>query len=376
MKSQSEFDIGAQVRSWRKARGLLQKELATNANMNVTQLWALEHGRFSPSIKTAERIANALGITLMELLSSPDGHGNSPDKADGEKKRLHTPICEIMPVLKSSDGVPGIDTSTQERLIAQIEKAREFESKHSALTPTNLPLSSQVSTSEAGAEQLAYALRAHLDIGSAIVHDTIPLFESYGVRVLDAELPEKPDSISFYDTRNKNFTVFIAEQFKKKPWRRDFLLLTEIGRAFLFTRHDHLPYHETARSRRFAHHFAATFLQPESAVRNAVYSLNIKPDEWTYELLLRMKERFGVSAEAFAIRLKELALITRRKADEYIKQIKQHYKSTANAEPMAKKRSPGRVHDLAALSPTMPLDRDVETALPSTTRFFMVAPST
>ena len=350
MKSQSEFDIGAHVRMWRKARGLLQKELAAKANMNVTQLWALENGRFSPSIKNTERIANARDITLLELLSSPDEHDNSPDGTVGEKNRLRAPISEIMPVLKSSDGIPGIDTHTQERLIAQIEKARECESKYSALTPTNLPLSSQVSTSEAGAEQLAYALRAHLDIGSAIIHDTIPLFESYGVRVLDVKLPEKPGSISFYDTKNKNFTVFIAEQFKKKPWRRDFLLLTEIGRAFLFTRHDHLPRHETARSRRFAHHFAATFLQPESAVRNAVYSLNVKPEEWTYELLLRMKERFGVSAEAFAIRLKELALITRRKADEYIKQIKQYYTSHNYDEPWAKERKPGRVHDLAALS--------------------------
>ena len=350
MKSQSEFDIGEQVRMWRMARGLLQKELAAKANMNVTQLWALENGRFSPSIRNTERIANALDITLLELFSSPSEHDNSPDGVVGEKNRLHAPISEIMPVLKSSDGFPDIDTRTQERLIALIEKAREFESKHSALTPTNLPLSSQVSTSEAGAEQLAYALRAHLDIGSAIIHDTIPLFESYGVRVLNAKLPEKPGSISFYDTKNKNFTVFIAEQFKKKPWRRDFLLLTEIGRTFLFTRHDHLPRHETARSRRFAHHFAATFLQPESAVRNAVYNLNIKPDEWTYELLLRMKERFGVSAQFFAIRLKELALITRRKSDEFINQIKQYYASHNYDEPMAKERRPGKAYDLAALA--------------------------
>jgi len=154
----------------------------------------------------------------------------------------------------------------------------------------------------------------------------------------------------FYDTRNKNFTVFIASQYKNKPWRRDFLLLAEIGRAFLFTRHDHMPYHETKRNRRFAHHFAATFLQPESAVRNAVYSLNIKPDEWTYELLLRMKERFGVSAQFFAIRLKELALITRRKSDEFVNQITKHYELTNHDGPMANERRPGRAFDLAALS--------------------------
>ena len=318
--------------------------------MNVTQLWALENGRFSPSIRNAERIASALGISLLKLLTSPGDEVNVPNATEGEKNRMYTPIDGIMPVLKSSDIMPGIDSPTKERLQTQIEKARKTETEYSALTPTNLPLSSQVSTSETGAEQLAYELRAHLDIGSAIIHDVIPLFESHGVRVLDAKLPERPGSISFYDTKNKNFTVFIAEQFKQKPWRRDFLLLTEIGRAFLFTRHDHLPCHETARSRRFAHHFAATFLQPESAVRNAVYNLNLKPEAWTYELLLRMKERFGVSAEAFAIRLKELALITRRKSDGFINQIKQHYASTDHDEPMAKERRPGRAYDLAALS--------------------------
>ena len=350
MKSQYEFDIGAQVRMWRKARGLLQKELAAKANMNVTQLWALENGRFSPSIKSTERIANALDITLLELFTSPSEEVNAPDATGGEKNRMFTPLDEIMPVLKSSDVMPGVDSTTKERLLTQIEKARKTESKYSALTPTNLPLSSQVSTSETGAEQLAYELRAHLDIGSAIIHDIFPLFESHGVRVLDAKLPERPGSISFYDTRSKNFTVFIASQYKNKPWRRDSLLLSEIGRAFLFTRHGHMPYHETKRSRRFAHHFAATFLQPESAVRNAVYSLNIRPEGWTFELLLRMKERFGVSAEAFAIRLKELALITRRKSDEFINQIKRHYESTNYNEPMAKERRPGRAYDLAALS--------------------------
>ena len=69
------------------------------------------------------------------------------------------------------------------------EKARDFESSFSALAPTNLPLSLQVSTSEAGAEQLAYSFRAHLNVGAAVIHDTIPLFESYGVRVLEANIP-------------------------------------------------------------------------------------------------------------------------------------------------------------------------------------------
>ena len=162
----------------------------------------------------------------------------------------------------------------------------------SALAPTDLPLLAQVSTSEAGAEQLAYALRAHLDVGSAIIHDTIPLFESHGVRVIDAKLPDMPGSISLYDPRSSNFTVFIAAQFKDKPWRRDFLLLTEIGRAFIFCRHGRIPYHESKQ---------------------------------------------------------ELSLISRCRYEQFDRKIKRHYATHGHGEPMAGNRKPGRAFDLAAL---------------------------
>lgn len=351
MDEKPSFDIGARVRAWREERRLLQKELAAKANMNATQLWALEHGRFSPSMRSVERIAKALGITILDLMSLPgdggiEGAGNA---TTATSHGLRLPEVVSVPTVCSYEGIAPLDDSTMNKLVSLMGKSRATESQHSALPPTDLPLLSQVPASETGAEQLAYALRAHLDVGSAIIHDTIPLFESHGVRVIDAKLPDKPGSVSLYDPRSKNFTVFIASQFKDKPWRRCFLLLTEIGRAFMFIRHDHVSYHETKRSRRFAHHFAATFLQPEAAVRYAVSSLNVKPDEWTFELLLRMKERFGVSAEFFNIRLKELLLISRRKYDLFYKKIKWHYRRTNYSEPWADDRKPGRKHDLAAM---------------------------
>lgn len=351
MDMKKSFDIGARVRAWREERRLLQKELAAKADMNATQLWALEHGRFSPSMRSVERIAKALGITLLDLMSLPGESANAEtgNATSDARHGLYLPAVGFVPTVSSYEGIEPLDASTMRKLFSLMGKEREIESQHSALAPTDLPLLSQVPASEAGAEQLAYALRAHLDVGSAIIHDTIPLFESHGVRVIDAKLPDKPGSVSLYDPRSKNFTVFIASQFKDKPWRRDFLLLTEIGRAFMFIRHDHVSYHETKRSRRFAHHFAATFLQPEAAVRYAVSSLNVKPDEWTFELLLRIKERFGVSAEFFNIRLKELLLISRRKYDLFYKKIKWHYRRTNYSEPWANDRKPGRKHDLAAM---------------------------
>ena len=71
------FKIGAGVKAWRRKRNLLQKELAARTGMNVTQLWSIENDRNSPSMRTVARIASALGITVPQLLSAPDG--DAPD---------------------------------------------------------------------------------------------------------------------------------------------------------------------------------------------------------------------------------------------------------------------------------------------------------
>lgn len=128
------------------------------------------------------------------------------------------------------------------------------------------------------------------------------------------------------------------------------MLLSEIGRMFLFSTHGFAPYKDSKRSSRFAHHFAATFLQPAAAVRNAVYSLRVEPDEWTYELLLRLKTRFGVSAQAFNIRLWELGLISGKLHKKFEKRIKAYYRNTGNDEPQQTGGMPAnRLGDLIAL---------------------------
>jgi len=52
-----------------------------------------------------------------------------------------------------------------------------------------------------------------------------------------------------------------------------------------------------------ARRFAALFLMPEDAVCTTVHQLGIQQDQWTWELLLRIKHRFGVSAESLLYRL-------------------------------------------------------------------------
>lgn len=204
---------------------------------------------------------------------------------------------------------------------------------------------------EGGAAQLAHYLRAHLDVGSAIIRNLFTLFECHGIRVLtDDRLTEKFPAVTFYSRHRRDYTIFLTKAFDDKPYRKEFLFLTEIGQTFIFASKNFETFTETAKSRRFAHHFAATFLMPASAVRTAVYSLRVKPGDWTYELLLRLKDRFGVSAELFNIRLKELGLITLAKHAEFKSMINAYYSQTGYGEPMPDGNAPSnRLGDLSAL---------------------------
>lgn len=353
MTQKPELKIGAAIHAWRDKRGMMQKQLALTAGMDPTQLWSLENDRYSPSVRTLGRIADALGVTAAELLSLPHDGDSRPRSAASSPdfRALTIDETELVPILKSGCETRAPSSAIFRALTKIAASAFEEERKRQTDGPTGLPLATPVKTTESGAEQIAHILRAYLDIGTAVVQDVRLLFECQGVRIVEkAVLPDKIEAMTFYAPKQRYFTVFLSKSLAKKPWRRDFMLLSEIGRMFLFSTHGFAPYKDSKRSSRFAHHFAATFLQPAAAVRNAVYSLRVEPDEWTYELLLRLKTRFGVSAQAFNIRLWELGLISGKLHKKFEKRIKAYYRNTGNDEPQQTGGMPAnRLGDLIAL---------------------------
>ena len=134
--------------------------------------------------------------------------------------------------------------------------------------------------------------------------------------------PPKPLKRSvFYEPMHQNAFFFINT--RNNPEKQLFSLATELGKILIYTqtalRKDRLfPEREPTPADprpinpiRAARHFAATFLMPDTAVKATVSQLGISPDTWTWELLLRIKHRFGISAQAFLYRLDELNLITK-----------------------------------------------------------------
>ena len=355
LEPKDDFLAGKTIRQWRKSRGLLQKQLAYAAGMEVAQLWAVENNRNSPSLRTLSRIAAALNISPAELLAPPPRDTDAPTVARELTSPAHLDTFEAVPIMRPAGKEKRLAKRDLRRMEKAILNAAKAEAAQQADIPTSLPLSFPIVVNEGGAEQLAHYLRAHLDVGSAIIRNVFTLFECHGIRVLsDDRLTDKFPAVTFYSRRRRDYTVFLTKAFDDKPYRKEFLLLTEIGHSFIFASKNFETFTETAKSRRFAHHFAATFLQPASAVRMAVYSLRVKPDDWTFELLLRLKDRFGVSAESFNIRLKELGLITQAKYSEFDAAIQTHYAATNRGEPMPSDEPQNRLGDIEALARPCP----------------------
>ena len=63
--------IGEQVKAWREARGLSQRALAERAGMPYPMIARLELGQTDPRLSTLVRLAEALKIRLVDLLTEP-----------------------------------------------------------------------------------------------------------------------------------------------------------------------------------------------------------------------------------------------------------------------------------------------------------------
>lgn len=60
--------FAARLRELRRLRGMSQAELAELARVTPSYVWKLESGKSAPGLDLMERLAQALGVSLAELL--------------------------------------------------------------------------------------------------------------------------------------------------------------------------------------------------------------------------------------------------------------------------------------------------------------------
>jgi Zn-dependent peptidase ImmA (M78 family) len=224
----------------------------------------------------------------------------------------------------------------------------------------NIPLVIPFDLTIKGMEALSEKVRYFAGIQDGVVFDYFELFETLGFRVLVVPMPKGIESFSYYDPLNQNAFFFLTA--RQNPERQLFCLACELGKVLILTysiQQGVELFHTDAASdssgekpltaHRAARRFAATFLMPAKAVSDTVEQLGIQKKHWSYELLLRIKHRFGVSAGAFLYRLNELDLIDPSLVQPLKAKIHKHYGKTDFGEPDLSRRllTPnGRLWDL------------------------------
>ncbi len=362
-------DIGLRIRALRRVNHLTQAELARRIGIRTGPMNALEKGHHIPSGRVLFRLAEVLETSVDSLLGVGGHRG-----ASGASLKLPLYVAEagasyggadpagaqwpvaVMAVL--SDDV-ALDEQGRAMVDQVIQSFLALEDLCGAQKRAHIPLYVPFSRTPSGIDMWAQQVRQVLGIGQAVIFDYLELLENAGLRVVFCPLPDRLQSVAFYDARNANAFLIIRQGLNVE--RQLFELIKRLASIYLYTRraYGQLPANEAGAldDLHVARQFAALFLMPTSAVRASVAQLGIEPKGWSYELLLRLKHRFGVSAQSFLLRLAELQLIDGTVAASLKSRIEAHYQQTAFGEPGATRRvlSPnGRLGDLLLIAQRNP----------------------
>lgn len=269
--------------------------------MSPAQLCKIERGRNGMTASTLRRIADALGVPVSSLLGERSEVSSAGDSGDWHA--VHEEPSSYSPVFVAGEG--------DSQILAEIEKyeraALELEDRLGIASQTAIQLVYAYGSDEKAAELLARDIRTSLGMGRLPCIDIATVLENAGVRVVRMRGPSVFQSASFYNETRRSIVIALNSSNTKE--RDNYRLAYELGGAVLFASRGFKSIADEGSNHRFLRAFAAAFLMPEEALRGAVARLGVRPDGWSMPVLVYTKERFGVSAESFALRLESLGLI-------------------------------------------------------------------
>lgn len=299
--------VGARIRQLREIQHVSQIRLATEIGIRAGPLGWIEKGKHLPSGRVLYRIAKQLNVRLDDLFQETDVWQNAAPSA--------TLVSVVM--LPPFDVAASAEEVKAAHIMCQTvaDRVIELEKLCGVLRPSDIPLHARFSSTEQGADCLAARVRRGLGLACAVVTDCIEQFEAAGLRVVFLDLPEGCPSFAAYDCANRNALLFLNARLKKQPELQVWRAVVELARIYWFTRKqdgadreplsmDEVLLDEAA----FVQRFAGAFLMPTCSLQAAIGQLGLTSKLWTWEMVLRMKRRYGVSALQFAARLGALKL--------------------------------------------------------------------
>lgn len=311
--------LGETIKILRERKGLSQTELAALAGMKKPQLCVIEKGVYMPRKETLARLVSALGTSVSDLYD------------------LDAELVKPSPLvpLYAADADQLAARRSAERMNARRDAVDDAQGVVSA---TTLPLvQSFLGESHAGV-YLAQAMRTALGVGAAAFSDLVWNLELANVRLHAQKLPDGHSSMAWWNEDRKALTIAVARGLT--PERQLYRVACELGAACIFRSSGDVPLRNLQRDHRLITEFAAEFLMPATTVTRMAAALGIRREGWTLRRLCLFKAHFGVSAEAFALRLEELGLIDRELREGLRDRLRENYRRRPSAmEPLPRKSS-------------------------------------
>jgi Zn-dependent peptidase ImmA (M78 family)/DNA-binding XRE family transcriptional regulator len=369
--------IGKNIRFLRRQSSLTLAELAARVGMSEGPLGRIERGLNAPSASVIYRLSRVLGVSVNALFAEATRDLNAfrfEERGD--------------PFLVNIGGEEAVLPGKILGMAADVIQAfQALEDICNAQKRARIPLLIPFEPTEWGMEDLSDTARRIMEVLHGVVFDYFELFENQGFRVVVLPLPKEMDSFSYYDPPNQNAFFFLNA--RKNPERQLFRLAYELGRVFILNqtmkqgadpfgaRCDSLLGKKGSfTAEEGARRFAATFLMPRKSVQDTASQLGVQKRFWSFELVLRIKHRFGVSAEAFLYRLNELGLIDPALIEPLKEKIYDHYEKTGFGEPDFSRRQlthNGRLWDLVLTARQIVEARDEVLAIEETLNNWKVA---
>lgn len=327
-----EIVIADRIRSLRRARGLSQAALAKRMEMTPSQLCKIELGHNGLSESSIRRVAEALGVTIAELMGE-----TKLGKQVHEKPVVKTDQGEVVPIM-GSDLPSEFIAEVGAHALAFDAQMVDVKETLGVMGQSSLQLVFPYGINEEAAELLARDMRYSLGVGCVPVMNLETVLEMRGVRIVRRQYPQRFQSGAFYNARHRSLIIVLNESNTQE--RNDYRLAYELGAATLFAMAGFKTIRDEGVTHRLLRRFTASFLMPEETMRMDVGQSGITPEGWTMELLVMMKARFAVSAEAYALRLESLGLINPELRVKLRDDLRAHYQKNPKAmEPQPKDQS-------------------------------------
>ena len=284
------MDFGARVKLARKKANMSMKELANLVGVSTTSISKMERNIINPRQSTLLRLAKALSVGIEYFFREIKVDTLSPTY------RKHSKLGK-----KKQEALEAAIIENVERYLAALEIFKDDLSVASELP--KIP----IDTVEE-AEQAANQLRQLWKLGLDSIEDLTGRLENNNIIVVSIDGPSGFDGFSCW--ANGNVPV-IAFNSNVTGDRQRFNIAHELG-------HLVLNLQDCTEIEKAAHRFAAAFLVPSEAALNA---LGEKRNNLSFQELLILKHRYGLSIQAWMRRACDLGIINKKTYTNLFRQL-------------------------------------------------------